>query len=107
MMKALNFTFAALTLLLGLTSCLQSKLVSGDQSEDPGYTYNEETNTYTVYTVNGLLAWNKAVQDDLTLNCTLAADIDLTGINYEWLLVGSNDDQYTGTFEGGGYTLRG
>ncbi len=73
----------------------------------PDYTYDESTNAYTVYKAGGLLAWNQAVQSDLTLNCTLAFDIDLTGIDYEWLLVGNNSNRYTGTFEGGGHSITG
>ena len=78
---------------------------------DPGYTYNEATNTYEVYNANGLLAWNEAARNDLTLNCTLAADITMTGI--DWTPVGYfdyenwQDIRYTGTFDGGGHTITG
>ena len=73
---------------------------------DPvGYTYNEATNTYEVYNANGLLAWNEAVQEDMSLNCTLIADIDMTGI--DWMPVGIDVNRYTGTFDGGGHTITG
>lgn len=49
------------------------------EAEDLGYIYDSNTNTYTVYNADGLLAWNKAIQKDESINCTLTADIDLTG----------------------------
>ena len=79
--------------------------VSLAAAKDPGYTVSEDGKTYTVYTADGLLAWNKAVQNDLTLNCTLTADITLTG---EWTPIGTDyNHQYTGTFNGGGHTITG
>ena len=79
--------------------------VSLAAAKDPGYTYDSNTNTYTVYSAKGLLAWNKAVQNDLTLNCTLTADITLTG---EWTPIGIDDKhQYIGTFDGGNHTISG
>ena len=66
---------------------------------------SEDGKTYTVYTADGLLAWNKAVQNDLTLNCTLTADITLTG---EWTPIGTDyRNSYTGTFDGGNHTISG
>lgn len=79
--------------------------VSLAAAEDPGYTVSEDGKTYTVYTADGLLAWNKAVQNDLTLNCTLTADITLTG---EWTPIGTDyRNSYTGTFDGGNHTISG
>ncbi len=73
---------------------------------DPGYTVSEDGKTYTVYNANGLLAWNEAVQKDMTLNCTLTDNIDLTGI--DWTPIGIDyNHQYTGTFDGGGHTISG
>lgn len=72
---------------------------------DPGYTI-EDDGSYTVYTANGLLAWNDAAQIDLTLNCTLTADIDLSGTN--WTPIGIDyNHQYAGTFDGGDHTITG
>ena len=71
---------------------------------DPGYTI-EDDGSYTVYTANGLLAWNEAVQSDLSLNCTLTADITLTG---EWTPIGTDyRNSYTGTFDGDNHTISG
>ena len=45
--------------------------VSLAAAEDPGYTVSADGRTYEVYNADGLLAWNKAVQGNLSLNCTL------------------------------------
>ncbi len=71
-----------------------------------GYIYDSNTKTYTVYNADGLLAWNEAAQKDRSINCTLTADIDLTG--KDWSLIGTNFyNSYTGTFDGGGHTIMG
>ena len=80
--------------------------VSLAAAEDPGYTVSEDGNTYEVYNADGLLAWNKAVQGNLLLNCTLTNNIDLTGI--DWTPIGKDDNKaYTGTFDGNGKTITG
>ena len=71
-----------------------------------GYIYDSNTKTYTVYNADGLLAWNEAAQKDRSINCTLTADIDLTG--KDWTPIGTNFyNSYTGTFNGGGHTIKG
>ena len=71
-----------------------------------GYIYDSNTKTYTVYNADGLLAWNEAAQKDRSINCTLTADIDLTG--KDWSPIGTNFyNSYTGTFDGGGHTIKG
>ena len=71
-----------------------------------GYIYDSNTKTYTVYNADGLLAWNEAAQKDRSINCTLTADIDLTG--KDWSPIGTNFyNSYTGTFDGGGHTITG
>ena len=71
-----------------------------------GYIYDSNTKTYTVYNADGLLAWNEAAQKDRSINCTLTADIDLTGKG--WTPIGTDyDNSYTGTFDGGGHTIMG
>ena len=71
-----------------------------------GYIYDSNTKTYTVYNADGLLAWNEAAQKDRSINCTLTADIDLTG--KDWTPIGTNlYNSYTGTFDGGGHTIMG
>lgn len=72
-------------------------------AEDLGY-FIQDDGSYTVYTANGLLAWNEAAQSDYTLNCTLTADINMTG--KEWTPVGMSIN-YSGTFDGQGHTITG
>ena len=72
---------------------------------DKGYNLSADGKTYEVYNADGLLAWNKAVQNDLSINCTLIADINLTG--KEWTPIGDYDNRYAGTFDGGDHTITG
>lgn len=72
-------------------------------AEDLGY-FIQDDGSYTVYNANGLLAWNEAAQSDPSLNCTLTADIDLTG--KEWTPIGMSRG-YTGIFDGQGHTITG
>ena len=75
-------------------------------AEDLGYIYDNTTNTYTVYNADGLLAWAEAAQIDLSINCTLTDDIDLTG--KEWTQIGSSlGEGYQGTFDGQGHRITG
>ena len=75
-------------------------------AEDLGYIYDNTTNTYTVYNADGLLAWAKAVQINLRVNCILTADIDLTG--REWTQIGTDENNsYNGIFDGNGKTITG
>ena len=43
------------------------------EAEDLGYSIQND-GSYMVYNADGLLAWNKAVQKDESINCTLTAD---------------------------------
>ena len=80
--------------------------VSLAAAKDPGYTVSEDGKTYNVTSADGLLAWNEAVQKDMTLNCTLADNIDLTG--KDWTPIGTSfGNSYTGTFDGNGKTITG
>lgn len=77
-------------------------------AEDLGYNYDTTTKTYTVYNADGLLAWAEAAQSDLTINCTLTADIDLTGKT--WMPIGDGSMSkygYQGTFDGQGHRITG
>lgn len=76
-------------------------------AEDSGY-FIQDDGSYTVYTANGLKEWAEAVQTDPTINCTLTADINLTG--KEWTPVGSgfsSNTGYQGTFDGQGHSITG
>lgn len=64
--------------------------------------------SYIVYTAAGLLAWAAKAQKDLSLGCTLADDIDMSG--QAWTPIGdcstNKTPAYTGTFDGAGHTIR-
>ena len=68
--------------------------------------YAAETKAYSIATVEGLQAWNQAALNDLSINCTLTADINLTG-KEEWTPIGTESQPYTGTFDGNNYTITG
>ena len=72
-------------------------------AEDLGYSIQND-GSYVVYNADGLLAWNKAVQKDESINCTLTADIDLTGKN--WTRIGTWPG-YSGIFNGQGHRITG
>ena len=69
---------------------------------ETNYTYDASTNTYTVYTAKGLQEWAEAVGSNNETNCTLAANIDMTGQTWQ----GANIS-YSGTFVGNGHTITG
>ena len=78
-----------------------------DPEPKPDYTTSTENGvtTYTVYTAAGLQEWAKAAEKDLSTNCTLEADIELTG---SWEPIGTDSSHvYTGTFDGNGKTITG
>ena len=81
------------------------KSVSYTLSLRNGFSIDETTGAYTVFTPAGLLAWNEAVQSDLSLNCTLTEDINMTG--KEWTPIGNSFQTYNGTFDGQGYSITG
>ena len=80
--------------------------VSLAAAKDPGYTI-EGNGTYTVTSADGLMNVAELVNGGKTdINITLTADIDLTGKN--WTPIGTSfSNKYTGTFDGGGHTIKG
>ena len=72
-------------------------------AEDLGYSIQND-GSYMVYNAKGLLAWNKAVQKDESINCTLTADIDLT--DKDWTRIGTWPG-YSGVFNGQGHRITG
>ena len=67
------------------------------------YIYDASTNTYTVYTADGLDAWAADERGgNWGANCILANDIDYGGRTW-----GGTEDinGFDGTFDGGGYTI--
>jgi len=105
-----NYTYTVKVNATGLTleGCTIGSWVDGGgesgEAEDLGYIYDSNTNTYTVYNADGLLAWNKAIQKDESINCTLTADIDLTG--REWTRLDTWPG-YSGVFNGQGHRITG
>ena len=103
-----KYTVKVNTTGLTLEGCTIGNWVDGGgesgEAEDLGYIYDSNTNTYTVYNADGLLAWNKAIQKDESINCTLTADIDLTG--REWTRLDTWPG-YSGVFNGQGHRITG
>lgn len=80
----------------------------GDGEAVEPYTVDAEGH-YTVYTAEGLQAWADAVGESSLhnpVNCTLDADIDMTGQNWTPIMTGLAP-QYTGVFDGNGHTITG
>ena len=92
---------------LTLEGCTIGDWVDGGgesgEAEDLGYSIQDD-GSYMVYNADGLLAWNKAAQKDESINCTLTADIDMTG--REWTRLGTWPG-YSGIFNGQGYRITG
>ena len=82
-----------------------SKLTASRLLEDPGYTDDGQGN-YTVTSAEGLKNIAELVNEEWKsdINITLTDDITLTG---EWTPIGDNNNQYTGTFDGGDHTITG
>ena len=92
---------------LTLEGCTIGNWVDGGgesgEAEDLGYSIQND-GSYMVYNADGLLAWNKAAQKDESINCTLTADIDLTG--KDWTQIGTWPG-YSGVFNGQGHRITG
>ena len=80
--------------------------VSLAAAKDPGYTI-EGNGSYTVTSADGLINVAELVNGGKTdINITLGKNIDLTGKG--WTPIGTNyENKYTGTFDGGGHTIKG
>ena len=81
----------------GESTTVEVTILNGNNS------YDAKTKTYSIATADGLMAWNEAVQSDLSLNCTLTEDINMTG--KEWTPIGNSFQTYNGTFDGQGYSI--
>ena len=102
-----KYTVKVNTTGLTLEGCTISSWVDGGgesgAAEDLGYSIQND-GSYMVYNADGLLAWNKAAQKDESINCTLTADIDLTG--KDWTRIGTWPG-YSGVFNGQGHRITG
>ena len=88
----------------GGNALLRVTLIRNDGSEltasrivSLSHVIDETTKIYTVYTPQGLLAW---ANDFFDYNCTLAADIDMSG--QTWRGIGG----FEHTFDGAGHIIR-
>ena len=82
-----------------------SKVTASRVLEALGFTIADDA-TYIVYTAGGLQAWATEVQNDASLNCTLADDITLSEVTdggSNWTPI----QGYAGTFDGNGKTITG
>ena len=102
-----KYTVKVNTTGLTLEGCTIGSWVDGGgesgAAEDLGYSIQND-GSYMVYNADGLLAWNKAAQKDESINCTLTADIDLTG--KDWTQIGTWPG-YSGVFNGQGHRITG
>ena len=104
-----NYTYTVKVNATGLTleGCTIGSWVDGGgesgEAEDLGYSIQND-GSYMVYNAKGLLAWNEAAQKDESINCTLTADIDLTG--KDWTQIGTWPG-YSGVFNGQGHRITG
>ena len=80
--------------------------VSLAAAKDLGYTI-ESNGSYTVTSADGLMNIAELVNGGKSdINITLDTDIDLTG--KDWTPIGTSfSNKYTGTFDGGGHTIKG
>ena len=102
-----KYTVKVNTTGLTLEGCTIGSWVDGGgesgEAEDLGYSIQND-GSYMVYNADGLLAWNKAAQKDESINCTLTADIDLTG--RDWTRI-DTWPSYSGVFNGQGHRITG
>ena len=102
-----KYTVKVNTTGLTLEGCTIGSWVDGGgesgAAEDLGYSIQND-GSYMVYNADGLLAWNKAAQKDESINCTLTADIDLTG--KDWTRIDTWPG-YSGVFNGQGHRITG
>ena len=102
-----KYTVKVNTTGLTLEGCTIGSWVDGGgesgEAEDLGYSIQND-GSYMVYNAKGLLAWNEAAQKDESINCTLTADIDMTG--REWTRLGTWPG-YSGVFNGQGHRITG
>ena len=106
-----KYTVKVNTTGLTLEGCTIGSWVDGGgesgEAEDLGYNYDSNTKTYTVYNADGLMNVAELVNGGKTdINITLDKNIDLTGKG--WTPIGTGySNKYTGTFDGGGHTIKG
>ena len=107
-----NYTYTVKVNATGLTleDCTIGSWADGGgesgEAEDLGYSIQND-GSYMVYNANGLMNIAELVNGGKTdINITLDTNIDLTG--KDWTPIGTSfRNKYTGTFDGGGHTIKG
>ena len=107
-----RYTYTVKVNAIGLTleDCTIGSWVDGGgesgEAEDLGYSIQND-GSYMVYNANGLMNIAELVNGGKTdINITLDTNIDLTG--KDWTPIGTSfRNKYTGTFDGGGHTIKG
>ena len=96
---------------LFVLSAFASVAALAEEVVDAGYTYDAETDTYTVTTADGYIAvvtlMNGTAPTDANLdaNIVLAADLDFTGKTVPALAPAVANGYFSGTFDGNGYKM--
>ena len=96
---------------LFVLSAFASVAALAEEVVDAGYTYDAETDTYTVTTADGYIAvvtlMNGTAPTDANLdaNIVLAADLDFTGKTVPAIAPDVKIGYFSGTFDGNGYKM--
>lgn len=94
--------------LVGCTITDWTTKVNEEVDANADYSYNASTDTYTVFTAEGLYAWAEHVNaGNYSTNCILANDIVLSAVaegESNWTPI---HDYYHGTFDGQNHTISG
>lgn len=93
--------------LVGCTITDWTTMGNEEVDANADYSYNASTDTYTVFTAEGLYAWAEHVNArNNSTNCILANDIVLSAVaegESNWTPINS----YNGTFDGNNFTISG
>ena len=78
----------------------------GGWAVESGDGYIDESGVFHVRSAQGLKAWAAYMEEtaDWSVSCALDACVDMAG--EEWLPVGTEENPYTGRFDGGGHSIR-
>lgn len=94
--------------LVGCTITDWTTMGNEEVDANADYSYNASTDTYTVFTAEGLYAWAEHVNaGNYSTNCILANDIVLSAVaegESNWTPI---HDYYHGTFDGQNHTISG
>ena len=94
---------SSLTVESGKIADLGTIDINAIESNESGYEISEDGTTYRVSNADGLIAWANAARSNTSLNCVLLDNINMQ--DSKWTSVGSSENPYNGTFDGGGFTI--